>query len=67
MDRITVEHASTVLKLNIQKEISNHQMEQKYRGEFIQDLLLNNIRTVEEANNRATLYGWKMDSRCVNF
>ena len=65
LDRITIEHASTVLKLNIQKEISNHQIEQKYRDEFIQDLLLNNIRTVEEANNRAALYGWKMDKGLV--
>lgn len=65
LDRITIEHASTVLKLNIQKEISNHQIEQKYRDEFIQDLLLNNIRTVEEANNRAALYGWKMNKGLV--
>jgi len=61
LDKRTIEHASTVLKLNIQKEISNRQIEQKYKDEFIQDLILNNIRTVEEANNRASLYGWKMD------
>ncbi len=65
LDKITIEHASTVLKLNIQKEISNHQIEQKYRDEFIQDLLVNNIRTVEEANNRAALYGWKMDKGLI--
>lgn len=65
MDKITMEHASTVLKLNIQKEISNHQIEQKYRGEFIQDLILNNIRTIEEVNNRAALYGWKIDKGLV--
>lgn len=65
LDQITIEHASTVLKLNIQREISNHQIEQKYRDEFIQDLLLNNIKTVEEANNRAALYGWKMDKGFV--
>ncbi len=65
LDEITIEHASTVLKLNIQKEISNRQIEQKYRDEFIQDLLLNNIKTIEEANNRAALYGWKMDKGLV--
>lgn len=65
LDEITIEHASTVLKLNIQKEISNRQIEQKYRDEFIQDLLLNNIRTIEEVNNRAALYGWKMDKGLV--
>ncbi|WP_333638491.1 PucR family transcriptional regulator [Tissierella praeacuta] len=65
LDNITIEHASTVLKLNIQKEISNYQIEQKYRDEFIQDLIINNIRTVEEANNRAALYGWKIENGLV--
>lgn len=65
LDNISIEHASTVLKLNIQKEISNHQIEQKYRDEFIQDLILNNIKTVEEANNRAALYGWKIENGLV--
>jgi len=65
LDRMTIGHASTVLKLNIQKEISNRQIEQKYRDVFIQDLLVNNIKTVEEANNRALLYGWKMDKGLV--
>ncbi|MBU5311274.1 PucR family transcriptional regulator ligand-binding domain-containing protein [Tissierella carlieri] len=65
LDNISIEHASTVLKLNIQKEISNHQIEQKYRDEFIQDLILNNIKTVEEANNRAALYGWKIENGLI--
>jgi purine catabolism regulator len=65
LDNITIEHASTVLKLDIQREISNHQIEQKYRDEFIQDLIINNIKTVEEANNRAALYGWKMEKGLV--
>ena len=65
LDNITIEHASTVLKLNIQKEISNHQIEQKYRDEFIQDLIINNIKTVEEANNRAALYGWKIENGLI--
>ncbi|SKC36727.1 PucR family transcriptional regulator [Maledivibacter halophilus] len=65
LDKTTIEHASTVLKLNIQKKISNRQIEQKYRDEFIQDLILNNIKTVEEADNRAALYGWKIDKGLV--
>lgn len=65
LDNITIEHASTVLKLAMQREISNHQIEQKYRDEFIQDLIINNINTVEEANNRAALYGWRMEKGLI--
>lgn len=65
LDNISIEHAGTVIKLNIQKEISNCQIEQKYRDEFIQDLILNNIKTVEEANKRAALYGWKIENGIV--
>jgi purine catabolism regulator len=65
LDNITIEHASTVLKLDIQREISNHQIEQKYRDEFIQDLIINNIKTVEEVNNRAALYNWKMENGLI--
>ena len=65
LDRITIESASTVLKLEIQKRISNNQIEQKYRDEFVRDLLVNNIRTLEEANSRAALYGWKINKGLV--
>ncbi|MBU5436909.1 PucR family transcriptional regulator ligand-binding domain-containing protein [Tissierella sp. MSJ-40] len=65
LEKVTIEHASTVLKLEIQKKLSNSQIEQKYRDEFVQDLLMNNIRTKEEVENRAALYGWKMDKGLI--
>ncbi len=64
-DEIAVEHASTVLKLDIQKKISNQQIEYKYRHEFIQDLILNNIKSLEEVNFRANLYGWSFDEGII--
>lgn len=60
-DRIAMEHASTVLKLEIQKLISNKQIETGYRDEFIQDLIMNNIKSLEEILNRSKLYDWNFD------
>lgn len=62
LENITLEHASTVLKLEIQKKISQRQIEEKYRDEFIQDLIFNNIKTIEEVNSRASSYNWKMEN-----
>ncbi len=60
-DTIAVEHASTILKLEIQRKISNLQIETRYRDEFIQDLILNNVKSLEEIHNRAKLYDWNFD------
>lgn len=38
-DDIAVEHASTVLKLDIQKKMSNLEMEYRYKNEFVQEKL----------------------------
>lgn len=57
-DDIAVEHAGTVLKLNVQKKISNLEIEYRYKNEFIQDLIMNNIKYRDEVTNRAGLYGW---------
>jgi purine catabolism regulator len=65
LEQITIEHASTVLKLNIQREISKRQIEAKYKNEFIQDLILNNIDNAEEIMNRARNYNWKMEKGIV--
>lgn len=61
LEKITIEHASTVLILDIQRKISNYEVEQKYRNEFIYDLITNNVKSVEEVRNRASMYGWKFD------
>ena len=55
---IAIQHASTVLKLNCQKEISNQQIEAKHRDEFIQGLLLNAFSSEEAIDARKRIYGW---------
>ncbi|AYD39680.1 PucR family transcriptional regulator [Clostridium fermenticellae] len=65
-DDIAVEHASTVLKLEIQKKISNVQIEERYKDEFVRDLIINNIKTPEEVKSRSRLYGWNLSSGLVS-
>lgn len=57
-NRIVIEQAATILILLIQREISEQKAEVKYRDEFIQDLLYENINSEEEIQNRAKLYHW---------
>ena len=64
-DKIAVQHAGTVLKLNCQKEISNQQIESKHRDEFVQGLLLDSFSSIEEINARKSIYGWTFDRGLV--
>ncbi|MGM0603360.1 MAG: PucR family transcriptional regulator [Bacillota bacterium] len=64
-DEIVLGHAITVLKLDIQNKISNHQIESKYREQFVQDLIFNNIQSLEEIKTRADLYNWEFRSSSV--
>lgn len=57
-----VEYASVVLILRIQTRISNRHIEEKYRDVFLEDLLINNVKTENEIHNRASLYGWSFRS-----
>lgn len=56
--KTAIEYASIVLILWMQTQISNRQIEEKYRDVFLEDLLLNNVKTENEIINRAQLYGW---------
>ncbi len=60
-DEIAIEHAATVLKLEIQKRISNEEIENRYRDEFILDIISGNINTREEVIKRGRLYNWDFD------
>ncbi|PRX30469.1 purine catabolism regulator [Orenia metallireducens] len=64
-NEIALEHAMTVLKLDIQKKISSYQIETKYRDQFIQDLLFNSIKSLEEVKKRASLYEWEFNDGLV--
>lgn len=53
-----VEQAGTSLILRMQTRISNQYAVEKYKGNFIEDILLNNIKKESEIHNRAALYNW---------
>lgn len=40
--------------------IVNEQIESRYRDLFVQDLLFNNIRSLEEVQKRAGFFGWEL-------
>lgn len=60
--RSAVEYAGIVLTLQIQTKISNRRIEEKYRDEFISDLIYHNVKSEDEIINRGRIYGW--DLRC---
>lgn len=59
--KTAIEYASIVIILRMQIRISNRMIEEKYYSSFVGDLMLNNVKTREEINKRAHLYGWNLD------
>lgn len=55
---VAFEHAITVLELEIQKKISNLEIENRHKNEFVQDIILNNIKYPDEIKVKADLYNW---------
>ena len=53
-----VEQAGVILILRMQTRISNQYVLEKYKGVFMEDILLNNIKEEAEIHNRAHLYNW---------
>ncbi|MGM0410834.1 MAG: PucR family transcriptional regulator [Bacillota bacterium] len=66
-DEIALEQAATVLKLQIQKRISNKEIENRYREEFVMDLIFANINSKEEVIKRGKLYNWNFDEKIAAF
>ncbi len=62
MQKTAIEYAAIVLILRMQILISNMQTEEKYKNSFIEDLLLRNVKTDVEIQNRARLYGWNFSN-----
>lgn len=54
----TLSHANTALVLDFQKKISSMQIENRHKNEFVQDIIMNNIKYKEEVSKRAEIYGW---------
>lgn len=53
-------HANTALILDVQKKISSLQIEDRHKNEFVQDIIMNNIKFKEEVNKRAEIFGWDL-------
>lgn len=51
-------HANTAIILDVQKKISSMQIKDRHKNEFVQDLIMNNIKHRDEVKNRAEIYGW---------
>ena len=58
--RSAVEYAGIVLTLQVQTKISNRRIEEKYRDEFISDLIYDNVKSEDEIINRGRIYGWDL-------
>jgi purine catabolism regulator len=59
---IAINHASTAIKLKIQIKISNLEIENQHKNEFVQDILLNNIKSQMVIESRAKHYGWSYEN-----
>lgn len=58
---IIIEHASTVVQLYIQREISNMQIEKRYRDSFVRDIIYHNINNRDEIVRRGRNFGWNLE------
>ncbi|MDD3768036.1 MAG: PucR family transcriptional regulator ligand-binding domain-containing protein [Aminobacterium colombiense] len=53
-------HAISALLICIQKKLAKSEAEKRYRDEFVQDILLKNVRFEKEVWNRAKLFNWDL-------
>jgi len=51
-------HVNTAIILDVQKKISSMQIKERHRNEFVQDLIMNNIKFKDGIKSRASIYGW---------
>ncbi|HCA40210.1 MAG TPA: hypothetical protein DEP01_01005 [Aminobacterium sp.] len=57
---ISISHAITAILICTQKRIAKSEAEKRYRDEFVQDILLKNVRFEKEVWNRAQLFDWDL-------
>lgn len=58
---IPINQAKGALLLYFQRREARHQVESRYRNEFVQDLITRNIRMEQEAWNRAKSFNWNLE------
>ncbi|MPM73255.1 Purine catabolism regulatory protein [bioreactor metagenome] len=57
---ISLSHAISALLISTQKKLAKSEAEKRYRDEFVQDILLKNVRFEKEVWNRAQLFNWDL-------
>ncbi|SMG23625.1 purine catabolism regulatory protein [Dethiosulfovibrio salsuginis] len=63
---IPITQAKGAILLYMQRRIAEIQAESRYRNEFVQDILIHNLRFEGEVWNRAKMFGWNLQgSHCV--
>ncbi len=63
---IPITQAKGAILLYMQRRIAEIQAESRYRNEFVQDILIHNLRFEGEVWNRAKMFGWDLQgSHCV--
>ncbi len=60
-----IEHLCLALRLLRMGERRQQLIEQRYREQFVQDLLFSRIHYEEELRNRSSLYGWNLSGGVV--
>ncbi|MDR0879570.1 MAG: PucR family transcriptional regulator ligand-binding domain-containing protein [Clostridioides sp.] len=58
-------HVNTAIILDVQKKISSMQIKERHKNEFVQDLIMNNIKYKDEIKNRASIYGWELENTSI--
>ena len=58
---ITVTRKTYGYLVEIQREISNDEIERKYRDNLVLDIIYNNINNQDELRERGKLFGWSFE------
>lgn len=65
LDYIAIESAATVICLELVRQFSVAEVEKKFKGDLIDDLVSGKIEKVEELHRRANLIGLDMDHKYI--
>lgn len=57
-DLIAIDHAITVIKLDVQKQTFENEVERKYKDNFVLDLIFNTLENMDEIETRGKTFGW---------
>ena len=57
-DLIAIDHAITVIKLDVQKQIFEREVERKYKDNFVLDLIFHTLESMDEIETRGRTFGW---------